>query len=296
MPTVITQGAATAKAYGFSAKSAVRGCAVYTTPGTYTFTVPAGVTSISIVAVGAGESGYPSGAYCAGCCGIYFSDGYGGYGGGLAYKNNYTVSPGQTLTIKVGCGSLTCAGVCCVSSAVKTSGCTTIAKGIGGWWGGGNTPCNPNIGDGSGTGGVRGNSVGYYGSIPFYNRAGGGGGAGGYSGAGGTGTAWCYCSGSLICATAGSGGGGGGGGAGGNGGGVGLYGQGCSGVAGGGTGSATCYPCCSGVIGGGGGGSYTYTYCGGYIGTPGAVGGNGGVRIVYPGTTRQFPSTDVAYP
>lgn len=294
MPTVITQGAATAKAYGFSAQAAgaVRGCAVYTTPGTYTFTVPAGVTSISMVAVGAGERGYPSAAYCAGCCGRYFSDGYGGYGGGLAYKNNYTVSPGQTLTIHVGCGSSTYASVCYFSSAVKTSGCSILARGTGGYYGGGINPCYPNIGDGSGTGGVSGHSGGYYYWFPIYNRAGGGGGAGGYSGAGGTG----YCSCLYISATAGSGGGGGGGGAGNNGGGVGLYGQGCNGAAGGGTGSATCYPCCNGLIGGGGGGSYTYTYCCGYIGTPGAAGGNGGVRIVYPGTTRQFPSTDVGYP
>jgi len=48
----------------------------FTTPGTYTFTVPAGVTSVSVVCIGSGGSG---GAYGAG-------------GGSLAYKNNISVT------------------------------------------------------------------------------------------------------------------------------------------------------------------------------------------------------------
>ena len=50
----------------------------YTSPGSYTFTAPSGVTSISAVAVGAG--GGSSSFRAAG-------------GGALGYRNNYSVSP-----------------------------------------------------------------------------------------------------------------------------------------------------------------------------------------------------------
>ena len=81
MPTIITRGAASARAFGFGGKatcSATYGEALYATAGTYSWVAPAGVTSVSVVAIGAGGSG--------GC--------FGGSGGGLGYKNNYTVIPG----------------------------------------------------------------------------------------------------------------------------------------------------------------------------------------------------------
>ena len=64
---------------------------VYTTPGSYTWVVPAGVTLISVVVIGggAGGSGYNSG---------------GAGGGGLGYKNNIPVVPGDTYTVTVGAG------------------------------------------------------------------------------------------------------------------------------------------------------------------------------------------------
>ena len=56
------------------------------------FVVPAGVTSISGVAVGKGGSGYSGdGSYCGG----------GGGGGALSYTNNIAVTPGETLTITI---------------------------------------------------------------------------------------------------------------------------------------------------------------------------------------------------
>jgi hypothetical protein len=65
-----------------------RGCSTYTTAGTYTFTVPAGVTSISIAAVGTGGSGSN-----------FKANNQGGAGGSTVVYNNYSVSPGQTYTV-----------------------------------------------------------------------------------------------------------------------------------------------------------------------------------------------------
>lgn len=68
---------------------------MYITPGTYTFIVPAGVTSVCMVAVGAGAGAASDvdglgSAYC------------GGGGGGLVYQNNVSVTPGATYTVVVG--------------------------------------------------------------------------------------------------------------------------------------------------------------------------------------------------
>ena len=65
--------------------------AVYTTPGTYSWTAPANVKSVSVVAVGGG-----------GAATVYF--GSGGGGGALAFKNNIPVTAGNTYTIVVGAG------------------------------------------------------------------------------------------------------------------------------------------------------------------------------------------------
>ncbi len=64
----------------------------YTSPGNYTWTVPAGVTSCCVVCVGGGgDSGTAN-------------SGQAGGGGALSYKNNITVVPGQTATVTVGSG------------------------------------------------------------------------------------------------------------------------------------------------------------------------------------------------
>ena len=52
----------------------------YTKPGSYTWTVPTGVTRVSVVCIGGGGGS---------------SSWNGGGGGGLVYKNNLTVTPGN---------------------------------------------------------------------------------------------------------------------------------------------------------------------------------------------------------
>ena len=55
--------------------------AVFTTPGSSSWTVPSGVTSISAVAIGGGGAGASTGQA-------------GGGGGGLAYQSSIAVTPG----------------------------------------------------------------------------------------------------------------------------------------------------------------------------------------------------------
>lgn len=62
----------------------------YTTAGTFTWVCPGGVTSVCAVAVGPGRSGTGT------------TSRSGGAGGGLGYKNNITVIPGNSYTVVVG--------------------------------------------------------------------------------------------------------------------------------------------------------------------------------------------------
>lgn len=229
---------------------------------TVSWTVPTGVTSISVVAVGGG--GGTSSA--------------GGNGGGLSYKNDIAVTPGETLTVFVGAGygnAKTFEAYDGQSSYVARGATNLIlAQGAG--------ASDTIIRDGGGNGGAG-------------NQRGGGG-AAGYSGNGGSGDPY------GGSPTSGSGGGGAGGDGnssyGGGGGGVGLYGEGASGVAtsvnspvggeGGSGGSSGGYGITSGAVGGTFGGGSGVTGIS-YVRSA----GNGGVRIVWPGADRQFPSTDV---
>lgn len=265
----------------------------YTTPGTYSWTAPAGVTSVSVVAVGGGGGGVATNGL----------GGNGGSGGGLGWKNNITVVPGQSYTVVVGSGGTALnsgttgatAGAGGNSYFIDTS---TVA-GFGGLGGASRTTIFRAGGSYTGEGGGAGGSVQNSNSTA---DATGGGGAGGYSGNGGNG-------GSINSSgSAGSGGGGGGGGAGGSsdaagaGGGVGIYGQGASGAGGtyfgsngspGGGGSfgvngsaspgTPTRPSTGGSFGGGGGGAEIYNENG-----PGA---GGAVRIIW-GADRAFPSTN----
>jgi hypothetical protein len=158
----------------------------YTTPGTYSWTAPAGVTSVSAIAVGGGGSGGAA----------YFAGGGGG-GGGLGWKNNIPVTPGQSYTVVVGAGGV---AVTAAAGGQGTAGGdsffinnSTVA-GLGGAAGVGSS-LDTNVvraggvgggfvGDGGGSGGTGGSSSG--------DTAGGGGGAGGYSEAGGGGGAGSY--------------------------------------------------------------------------------------------------------
>ena len=73
---------------------AVIGQAEYTTPGTYFWTAPSGITSVCVVAVGGGGGGGSTGG----------SGGAGGGGGGLGWKNDIPVVPGNSYTVVVGDG------------------------------------------------------------------------------------------------------------------------------------------------------------------------------------------------
>lgn len=252
----------------------VIGQTAYTTAGTYSWVAPAGVTSVSVVAVGGGSLG----------------------GAGLGYKNNYTVTSGSSYTVVVGArGRATSAngGDSYFVSTATVKGGGGLSDGTAGTY----------AGTGGGNGGTGRNA-----------SAGGGGGAGGYSGAGGGGG---YST--FFIPADGSGGGGGGGGwvnggivGGAAGGGVGILGQGSNGAAGSNGGSATAggggssgtngsigssevINCCTNASYGGdagqfGGGGGRYSTAASY-GT-GGYGGGGAVRIIYPGTTRSFPSTN----
>jgi len=252
------------------------GQTLYTT-GSNTFVVPSGVTSISVVTVGSG--GYRRSG-----------------GGALAYVNNISVTPGESLTAVVS----TTGGN--TQSSYLARGATKLAQAGSASYGAGNGYCfvggSVVVGTG-GNGGCSGCNC---------NR--GGGGAGGYSAKGGNG-------GSAGAGQAGTGGSGGGGGAtngvntygGGGGGGVGVLGTGSSGTGGtygsgtgggGGTGGS------SGNSGGNGG--RFLNCCANYEAIPGRGGSYGGgagggsyiadnpsggaVRIIWPGNTRSFPSTN----
>lgn len=242
------------------------GESVYTTPGTYSWTCPTGVTSVCAVAVGAGANASETGSSAFNGSWAYS----GGGGGALAYANNIAVTPGQSYTIVVGAGS---AGTGRWGISGGDSSFSTFVKAGGGKSGSTYVNC---VGGTviTGTGGAGGAGGSGSGS--------GAGGAGGYSGAGGKGGNGSADGGfSITAGASGSGGGGGGGGgcsnmtSGGNGGSVGLYGQGTSGAggtAGGSTGGA-----------GGNGSNGGYGAGGVTIGAPGAV------RIIW-GSGRSFPS------
>ena len=70
--------------------------AAFTTPGTYYWTVPAGVTSISAVAVGGGGGSWDRTKP------ISETWGSPGIGGMLRYKVSIAVTPREVLTIEVG--------------------------------------------------------------------------------------------------------------------------------------------------------------------------------------------------
>lgn len=256
----------------------------------YTFTVPAGVTSISAVAIGGGGG---SDMFKGGST-IYWSGG--GWGGDLSYANNISVTPGEELTVYVGdrgpsmgtwyyAGfiSFTKDGYAGGSSWIERSNGTVILRAKGGNGAGQITESynnDSNIGDVSYSGG----------SGALSGTSGGGGGAAGYAGDGGDG----YPASTTARLPASNSGAAAGGGQFQGGGGVGLFGLGDTATSAGEGGSG-------GTDGIGGtatsdtnGGSY-----GGGAGGRGQVGGGidaeagrGAVRILWHGNS-SFPSTNV---
>ena len=310
-------GSSACSAASNSVTAKVATCATFTTPGTYSWVAPAGVTSVAVLTVGGGGGG--SGGRKVGEYAI------GGAGGALAYRNAVAVTPGSSYTVVVGArGTAGAAGV--------GSGGTGGNGGTGGqskFCVGGTAQAAANGGTGgyatnsttsnggtvvTGTGGTGGNS-GNFG----YNGSTGAGGAGGYAGAGGRGGNGGTPAGAGVAGTGGAGGGSSGSGTRywgcgtqesywGTycGGGVGLNGQGADGFGGfvfncgeygyyGGGGSGGTAP--GGIGGGGGAGVGVYYICSGTrYGCAGVAGGPGAVRIVWAGCGRgtpSFPSTNV---
>jgi hypothetical protein len=250
---------------------------------TNTFVVPAFIRSISAVVVGKGRQTYiPNDEY-----GDLPESVSGGAGGGLTYRNNISVTPGETLTVEITDFN---------GSIIKRGSTVLIAaqpgQFDGGGLGGSNDTRNSGYTVGGGNGGAGGSAT-----YSTNNGGGGGGGAGGYSGNGGAGGA------GSLTTTPNNGlngsGGGGGGGSGGTwagsvgtntigrfGGGVGIYGSGSNGT--GGVLGAGGNPGSGGVgqlYGGGSGGAANFV--------SGETAGAGVVRILW-GAGRSFPSTNVS--
>ena len=280
----------------------VEGQQQFLSSGTYSFTVPAGVTSLSCVVIGGGGGS-------SGCSGSSQYSGAGGGGGGLAY-GTFSVTPGQTVTVLVGAPGTAGTNVNSSANIAGTGGESRITyagstklRAYGGAGGRYGTTANASGGRGysyySGVTLAGDGNGGYGGGGRNNNGGGGGGGAGGYGGNGGNGG----IGNSGVGTTGQSGGGGGGGGqaSGGaqnnGGGGTGLKGfiAGTNGAGGarnsygrGGSGgnSASFYGV-GGNRGGGGGG------CEDDTNRPGSRGGYGGARIIW-GTGRAYPATNTA--
>ena len=154
------------------------GQVAFTTAGTTSWTVPAGVTSICAVLVGGGGGG-------AGHSTTNVAGSGGGAGGGLRWINNLAVTPGETLTIVVGAGGT--AGTT-TSNNGGSGGQSRIARG-------GNILVFANGGaGGTYTGATTTAAAGGTGSTISGNIGGGNGGAGGVgvsgNDGGGGGVAW----------------------------------------------------------------------------------------------------------
>jgi hypothetical protein len=228
----------------------------FNTAGSYTFTVPSGVTSVQVVATGAGGGGGGLWGLQAGSVG----------GGGAVVTSTLAVTAGQTLALVVGGGGGSGAdgpgdsnGYTCGAGG-GGGGSTNIAVGtayqiIAGGGGAGGS-CNQGTAGGSG-GGV--NGAGGAGASQ-YSSLGGSGGANGVGGTGGDDGMGDY-------GASGSDGAGGPGGLGGN-----NSGQYPGGAGGSGVGSGAGGADNNNDIAGGGGGGYG----GGGSGTQGTGGGAGG--------------------
>ena len=280
-----------------------QGQQAYTTPGTYSFIVPASIYSLSAVLVGGGGGGG------------YTWANSGGGGGALAYAT-FAVTPGETLTVTVGAGGVV-NGSGQASSISRSA--TALFSAQGGTYSATSTRAAPVAGTVTCYGGQ--------GGLCSTNGYGGGGGAGGYgattTGSDAQGGDGSYGYSGAAAPNGGNGSSGaGGGGAGyqsstygfGGGGGVGLLGRGTSGAYGtpnsnsfytntggfGGSGGdqgagnsntsqvingTTYYSGSGGKFGGGGGGGGT-SLSGG---SGWCVGGSGGARIIW-GLGRNYPA------
>lgn len=89
---------------------------VYTTPGTYSWVVPAGVTTFSFVCIGGGGAGNQGSAT---------NVGKGGGGGGALLYGSYRCTPGETYTIVAGAGGQSTGG-----NTSSAGGASSISRSI----------------------------------------------------------------------------------------------------------------------------------------------------------------------
>jgi hypothetical protein len=301
--------------FGTINTNVVHGGILYDTPGTYTWTAPDNVTSVSAVVIGGGGAGDWST--------------YGGMGGHLAWKNSIPVIPGEDYDVVVGAGGTNnSSGEVATISGQSYFVSTSTVKALGGRSGGqARTYTGADwVGQGGGNGGYGSAGGGYVSGSKS------GGGAGGYSGNGGhAGEHGQNPSNTMVLDNGDPGQGGGGGGGGhyssgvvnftgtaqsAGGGGVGVYGQGANGAGGSASSATSVYGGGGGSSGSegergvngnqanggsyGGGGGVTYVratassgYATSYPGLENTTAGNGAVRIIW-GSNRQFPQTNVA--
>ena len=263
---------------GLATANASFGNAEWITPGNYNWTCPVGVTSVSAVAVGG------AGFYMG-----YNNGGSGGGGAGLGWRNNITVVPGQTYSVRVGDHSDGGSSGWEHGQDSYFIGAGTSVTGGGGRGAGVNVGGNGGSfdGDGGGNGGKGAAGA----SSP--RKYGGGGGAGGYSGDGGVGgfdrldnDGW-----NDYAGTNGTGGAGAGSYAGAQGGGVGIYGEGASGV------SANAQEGGSGGYGSNAPEQLEGRFGGGRGSNTPSLDWGGAVRIVWSvdGSPVAFPSTNVQH-
>jgi len=167
--------------------STPRGQQTYTSSGSYSWTCPSGVTSVSVVCIGGGGGGNGGGNGVGGAGG--------GGGGGLGYKNNISVTPGQSYTVVVGGGGAGDAwdGPPYSTNPADSGGDSyfidaTTVKGGGGGGGNGNSGAaggsgGTYVGDGGGNGYSGGTGTsGSSGSGYLPATGGGGGSTGTYTG------------------------------------------------------------------------------------------------------------------
>ncbi|MCA9402259.1 MAG: hypothetical protein KC897_00635 [Candidatus Omnitrophica bacterium] len=236
------------------------GTIAFTVAGNNNFTVPCGVTDITVKAWGGGGGGGAGG-----------SVGAGGAGGGAAYAEaELSVAPGEVLTVHVGgggtggstAGNAGGGGGGGGRSEVERSATPLIVAGGGGGGGGGDN----SSATAGGAGGAGGGATGIDGSDSSTSGGGGGGttsGASGSGGAAGTGGENDGVAGDLETGGDGANGGGGGNGTG-------------SGAAGGATNGGTAGSGVNNYGSGGGGGSGRYGGGGGSSALGGNAGGGGG--------------------
>ena len=251
---------------------------------TFTWTAPAGVTKVHVMAMGGGGGGYYNWASC------------GGHGGGMVWANNIPVTPGNNYTVQVGrggCWSSEQGGCSCWPGMVACGGCCgcyggcfsfpgSVNGGAGSCCGGYGMVAYPGTAGGGGGGPGYCSAAPANSNTPNYCGCGGGGGSAtnhhsstyGTGGGGGTGACGMCCYGSFgTCGNAGYSHQTGSGGGGGSGGGCGRPGEPWS------NGQGNGYSC-GGCFAGGGGGSGT-SHGGGW-------GGPGVVRILW-GNNRCWP-------